>query len=373
MAATAFDHTIIGACENLRKESIDLAGQNHPMMLERKNGALSFVTAAENGNVDVQVDSVGDGTKLTTLKILYDQPSRACEASTSLNTNICNDVTTGTSRKQFTKAISKKISSKPRHFTNDELVIICQGSPEYIKNRLMSDLRATKEALNEVLLAELSAMKGKIYHWDGQETQSGNSKSLQLLRTDNGQDLPQPGNFVQIAQDFDKMKFTGVPAVIGDGYFDRYMRLNNLACCNSVTPYASNVSNGGVAFYYDHKASTILGANKTLVIPYGLVHFISFNKNANIVKLLAESGGNVGKIGSEFHMVVPDPDGYPFSWNFDMKWDCTTERWKYMYSLHWDVFNIIQADSFASDTGTPDCSDDNVGVSGVFSYQITRG
>jgi hypothetical protein len=373
MAATAFDHTIIGACENLRKESIDLAGQNHPMMLERKNGALAFTTDAQNGNVDVQVDQVGDGTKLTTLKILYDQPTRACQASTSLTTNICNDTTTTPTRKQFTKAISKKISSPGRYFSNDDLVILCQGSPEFIKTRLMSDLRATKELMNEVLLAELNTMKGKIYHWDGTETQSGSSKSLQLLLTSSGQDLPQPGNFVQIAQDFDNMKFSGVPAVIGDGYFDRYMRLNNLACCNSNTPYAQNVSNGGVNYFYDHKAGDIFGANKVLVIPYGLIHLITFNKNANIVKMFGANGGNVGQIGTEFHMVIPDPDGYPFSWNFDMKWDCTTERWKYMYSLHWDVFNTIQADSFASDSGTPDCSDDNVGVSGVFSYSISKG
>lgn len=371
MAATAFDHTIVGACENLRKEAANLAGANYPMNLARKNGALQFVTDPENGNVEVQVDQVaGDnGAKLTTLKVLYDQPTRSCQASTSLTTNICNDTTITPTRKQFTKAIGKKISSPARYFSNDDLVIICQGSQEFIQNRLASDLRATKELWNEVLLAELSAMKGKIYHWDGTETQSGNSKSLQLLYAQNGQDTPQPGNFVQIAQDFDNMKLNGVPAVIGDGYFDRYMRLNNLACCNSTTPYGSAVSNAGVAYYYDHKASDILGANKTLVIPYGIIHMLTFNKNVNIAKML----GNNGNVGSEFHMVIPDPDGYPFSWNFDMKWDCTTERWKYMYSVHWDLFNIIQADSFASDTGTPDCSDDNVGISGVFSYQITKG
>jgi hypothetical protein len=372
MPATAFDHTIIGACENLVKESENLAGANHPMMLERSNGGLQFLTSAANGNVDVQLDSEGDGSKLTTLKVYYDQPSRSCQASTSLTTNICNDTATTVTRKQFTKAIGKKISSPARYFSNDDLVIICQGSPEFIQNRLKSDLRATKERLNEVILAELVALKGKIYHWDGTETQanSATGKQLQLLRTENGQDLPQPGNFVTIAQDFRNMKLSGKPAVIADGYFDRYALLNNLACCNSSTPYASNVStSAGVDYYYDHQASDIFGANRTLVIPYGLIHFLSFNKNKNIQKVF----GNNGQLGTEFHFVIPDPDGYPFSWNFDMKWDCTVERWKYMYSLHWDLFNVIQADSFASDTGTPDCSDDNVGITGVFQYSITRG
>jgi hypothetical protein len=371
MPASAFDHNIAGACENIRKEAEDLAGSNYAMDLARINGGLDFLTSPANGSVKSELITPAgeDGAKLTTLKVLYDQPSRACQASTSLDTNICNDTATTTTRKQFFKTIGKKISSPPRFWSNNDLVIICKGSKEFIQERLKSDLRATRELLNEVILAELSAMKGKIYHWDGTETVAGSSKSLQLLRTENGQDLPQPANFVTIDQDFKNMKLTGTPALIGDGYFDRYIRLNNLACCNSSTPYADAVSNAGVAYYYDHKAGDILGANKVLVIPYGLIHMLTFNQNKNIADLL----GNNGNVGSEFHMVIPDPDGYPFSWNFDMKWDCTTLRWKYMYSLHWDLFNIYQADSFASDTGTPDCSDDLVGMNGVFSYQITRG
>lgn len=369
MADTAFDHTIIGACENLRKEAEMLAGANYPMSLARTNGMLDFITDPEQGNLEVALDQEGDGTKLTTLKVLYDQPTRSCQASTSLTTNICNDTATTPVRKQFTKKIGKKISSPARYFSNDDLVIICQGSQEFIQNRLRSDLRATKEKWNEVLLAEVNALKGKIYHWDGTETLAGNWKSLQFLRTENGQDLPQPGNFVTIAQDFKKMKLSGVPAIIGDGYFDRFMLLNGMACCNQSTPYADAVSSAGVAYYYDHQASEILGDNRTLVIPYGVLHLLTFNQNRNIAKLL----GSNGNVGSEFHMVIPDPDGYPFDWNFDMKWDCTTNRWKYMYSVHWDIFNTIQADSFASDTGTPDCSDDNVGVTMVFPYQITRG
>jgi hypothetical protein len=371
MPASAFDHNIAGACENIRKEAEDLSGSNYAMDLTRSNGALDFITDPSNGGVESElITPAGEnGAKLTTLKVLYDQPTRACQASTSLDTNICNDTATTPTRKQFFKTIGKKISSPARYFSNNDLVILCQGSKEFIQNRLKSDLRATKELWNEVLLAELNAMKGKIYHWDGTETLSGSGKSLQLLRTENGHDLPQPGNFITIAQDFTNMKLSGVPALIGDGYFDRYIRLNQLACCNASTPYADAVSNAGVAYYYDHKASDILGANKTIVIPYGIIHLLTFNQNQNIADLL----GNNGNVGSEFHMVIPDPDYPGLKWNFDMKWDCTTLRWKYMYSVHWDVFNVYQADSFASDSGTPDCSDDNVGITGVFQYNITRG
>jgi hypothetical protein len=371
MAATAFDHTIIGACENMRKEAADLSGSNYAFNLQRINGALDFITSPDNGSVESELVNVAgqNGAKLTTLKVLYDQRTRPCQASTSLNTNICNDTAITSTRKQFIKAVGKKISSPARYFSNSDLVIICQGSKEFIQNRLASDLRATRERWNEVLLAEMNAFSGKIYHWDGSETAAGNSKNLQLLLTSSGQDLPQPGNFVTIDQDFKNMQLTGAPAIIGDGYFDRFMRLNGLACCNTSTPYGQAVNEAGIAFYYDHAASNILGANKTLVIPYGILHMVTFNENKNIADLL----GNNGQVGTEIHTTIQDPDGYPIEWNLDMKWDCTTKQWKYQYSVHWDIFNVYQTDSFSTDTGTPDCTDDLIGMTGVFPYQITRG
>jgi hypothetical protein len=75
----------------------------------------------------------------------------------------------------------------------------------------------------------------------------------------------------------------------------------------------------------------------------------------------------------EAHTVVTDPENPALKWNLDFKWDCTTERWKYMYSLHWTLFNIFQSDSFGTDTGTPDCGDELFGMTGVYGYQVTVG
>jgi hypothetical protein len=367
MALTAYDHTLVGACEVIRKEAENLAGANYAFNLGRINGALDMITSPDNGGVQTELISP-QGSKIAQLKVLYDQPSRACQASTSLNTNVCNDTAISPTRKQFIKSIGKKITSPTRSFTNDQLVTICKGSKEFVQSWLMNDLRATRERLNEVVLAELNAMVGKQYHWDGTETVSGSFYNLQLLLSSSGQDLPQPANYVTIEQDFKNMKLTGLPAVIGNGYFDRYMRLNQLACCNTSTPYAQAVQAAGSAYFYDHVINDVIGNNKILVLPFGIVHFLTFNENKNIQEMFGK-----GDLGPEIHTVIPDPAGYPFEWNFDMKWDCTTKTWKYQYSFHWDIFNIYQPDSFASDTGTPDCSDDLLGMTGVFGYQITRG
>lgn len=369
MAATAFDHTIIGACERIRREAETLAGQNYAFNLGRINGALDMLTSPDNGGIESSLISYNEGTKIGQLKVLYDQRTRPCQASTSQNTNICNDTTTPVSRKEFIKSIGKKISSPARIFTNNDLVVICQDSSEFIQNRLRNDLRATRERWNEVLLAEMNAMVGKSYHWDGTETAAGSYYDLQLLYQSNGQDLPQPANYVTIEQDFKNMQLTGLPAIIGAGYFDRFMRLHGLSCCNTATPYGEAVLQANAAYFYDHAANDILGANRLLVLPFGIVHLLTFNKNKNIMNLL----GADGRIGSEIHTVVADPDGYPIMWNFDMKWDCSIEAWKYMYSVNWDIFNIYQPDSFATDTGTPDCTDDLIGMTGVFGYRATRG
>lgn len=369
MPATAFDHTIVGACENIRKEAETLAGSNYALNLHRINGALDFVTSPDNGGVESDLISYDDGTKIAQLKVLYDQRTRPCQTSTSLSTNICNDTAVRSSRKQFIKSISKKISSLPRLFTNDDLVVICQGSREFIQKRLASDLAATRERLNEVILAELLAMRGKIYHHTGSETAAGSNKDLQLLYAQNGQNTPQPANYLTIEQDFKNMQLSGVPALIGNGKLDTFIRLNQMACCNQTTPYGDAIRTTGAAYFYDHAAPDILGTDVFLVIPFGIVHMLTFNKNKNIMNLL----GDNGQVGTEIHTIVQDPVYPNLKWNLDMKWDCTVEAWKYMYSIHWDIFNIYQTDSFASDTGTPDCSDDLVSMTGVFGYRATAG
>lgn len=377
MPLNAFDHTLIGACENIRKEAEDLAGSNYAGRLGRINGALDFITSPDNGGVDTELITApgSGGAKVAQLKVLYDQRMRPCQASTSLTTNVCNDTAVRVTRKQVIKSIGKKITSPTLGFTNDELVIICKGSKEYIQSWLMNAVRATKERWNEVLLAELAAFTGKKYRHDGTEVAAGTYTDLQLLASSGGQYLPLPGNYIQLEQDFKNMQLTGVPAIIANGNFDTFIRLHGMSCCNQATPYAQAVQSAGAAYFYDHAVNDVLGANRFLVIPFGIVKLLTFNQNKNIEQVF----GN-GNIGSEIHITVPDPDGlttftngkrHPIMWNFDMKWDCTQNLWKYQFSLHWDVFNVYQSDSFSSDTGTPDCSDDLLGMTGVFGYRAT--
>lgn len=365
-----YNHNIVGACQNIRDEATAMAGENAPFNLGLMNGALDFITSPSNMNAGDTSKLITSNGKLTKLEFFYDQRTKTCQITDTL-ANVCNDDTTSPVRKSATITIDSALSTPPRHFDNEEMVILCQGQSEFIQRRLRSDLRAARERFSAKILAALESYAGKLIRWNGTViTDTGaTSPAVELLHTTTGQKVPQPGNFVEIIKDYERMLLSGSPAIIGDGYFDLYAILSRLSCCNSSTPYADAVQTMGAAYFKDQQANTVLTNNHILVLPFGITKLVTFNKNANI--------GMNNEI--EQHIVIPDPDGYPFSWNLDMKWDCTVERWKYVYSIEYSVFNVFQADSFAasgegdSPDTSPDCTDELDGSFGVFKYNITLG
>lgn len=363
-----FPTNAIGACDAVRLEVTDLAGKNAPFNLGRVTGAVDAITDPNSGiGIEYDVISSSDSV-IKRVRGLYDQRTRPCQVSTDPNTNICNDTTITTSRKEFFADIDKKISSPARFWSVEDMAVLCDpGKSVFIAQRLANDLRATRERLDEILLAELSARIGKIYSWDGSTSAAGTYKSLQLLDSNNtqqpDQDLPLPGNYINLIMDYQNMQLSGLPAIIGQGYFDKFMRLQDMSCCNSATPYSEAVTGAGAAYYFDQAGNAVLGNNKIVMVAPGAVHLLTYNVN-NIININTEL---------EAHTVVQDPVYPSIKWNLDFKWDCTTNRWKYMYSLHWTLFNVYQNDSFGTDSGTPDCGDELFGMNGIFGYQITRG
>ena len=369
-----FPVSAVGACDAIRAEATAIAGDNAAFNLGRINGMLDFVTNPLNDS-GVEAVTVGQPSQtVQTLRILYDQRTRPCQVSTDPATNICNDTGTTVARKQAFVDIDKKITSPTRYFSVEDMAVLCGQKTDgndarkqhtFIRQRLDNDLRATRERFNEILLAEANVRVGRYY---GSFGASGTGyRNVQLLDTNNTQQpdqgLPLNANFVDIQMDYQNMQFTGVPNLIGQGYLDKFIRLNEMSCCNSATPYEDAVAKSGMAYYFDQSANAVLGANKFLVIPYGIFHLFTYNVNRAI---------NINT-ELEAHTVVSDPVNPRIKWNLDFKWDCTTNRWKYAYSLHWTAWNVYQADSFSTDTGTPDCGDELYGVTGIFGYQATVG
>lgn len=365
----AFPVDLVGACEPIVEEASRLAGANYAFNLQRKTGALDAITSPENtaGVVDAQLLSFDSGRKTGELKIYYDQRTKPCQITNDCDQSVCDPGTTPV-RKSFTTTIDNCIKTPVRQYTNDEMVVLCKDPATWMRERGFNDLRAAREKFDEYILAEYNSEIGVNYEWDGTTTTAGNYKSIQLLTASGGQRIPLPGNWAEVMLDYQNNQLTGTPLTFGQGNYQMFAQLHRMSCCNSATPYGEAAIEGDSRFYLDQAANAVLGSNRFIVTAPGALRLVTFNENRNIDI----------RQPTEMHIVVPDPAGYPFSWNLDWYFDNCTKSWKMMYSLHWTVFNTFRADSFASDGAgdspdtSPDCNDERLGMLGVFGYTATQ-
>lgn len=364
----AFNLDIVGACENIRKEAETLAGQNYAYNLKKKTGALDFITSEDNGNaVDAELISYQQGKKIATLKVLYDQRTKECQISDNCDITVCDEGSTPL-RKEALFNISNCVKTPVREYSNDDMVALCMDTQTFIQKRAGSDLRAGVEFLSTRLLAEYDNQIGINKEWDGSTTLAGQYKPIQLINSAlDEQRVPLPGNWAEVMLDYETNQLGGTPAAIGQGNLQMFFKLHGWSCCNSATPYGAADLDGDGRFYLDQSANAVFGPNKFVIVAPGILKLVTFNENRNI---------NI-QDDSVVHMVIPDPNGYPFDWNLDAYWDKCTKTWKIMYSVMWGLFNVYQADSFAgihesdSPDSSPDCADPLDGMLGVFGYEAT--
>lgn len=360
------NYDIIGACAAIREEAANMQGINSAYGLKRKTGMLDFITSPENGGVNAKYISFDSGTKTATLQVFYDQRTKECQITDDCDISVCDAGATPV-RKQFLFEADNCIYTPVRKYSVQDLEALCKDPKAFMRERGFSDLRAAKEHLSKKLLAEVDAMKGLNHRFNGSNTAYGGSTTVDLITTSGGQSIPLPGNYAEIALDYSTNQLNGNPAFIGQGNFELFWKLHGWSCCNATTPYGTANMEGEGRFYVDQAANEVLGNNNILMIAPGAVKMVTFNENA----LVERMGTNSATYQS---IVVPDPDGYPFSWNFDLYYDICDKSWKSVFSLLWGVFATFQRDSFASNAdtpGSPDCSDELDDMTGIFGYSIT--
>lgn len=355
---------IVGACQYIREEGARLNAQNYAFNLQRKTGALDFFTSPENGNVNSRYIS-SDG-KLTRLEVFYDQRTKECQITDDCFISVCDTGSTP-QRKRFEFTLDNCIFTPVREYTLDDMIALCKDTKTFMQERLASDQRAGREHLSMKMLAEADAFKGANLQFNGPKLAAGTSKTIDLITNDAyGQPIPLTGNFAQVMLDYETNQLNGKPGFIGQGNFELFWKLHGWSCCNSTTPYGAENLEGEGRFYVDQAANGVLGTNDILMVAPGAVKTVFFNENSLVEKMGTNSPGN-------YSIVIPDLGGYPFSWNFDLYWDICDKKWKSVMSLQWGMFNTFRADSFAANAdtpGSPDCSDELVGMTGVFGLTI---
>lgn len=359
------NYDIVGACQLMREEAANLAGENYGFNLQRKTGMLDWLTSAENGGVNARL--INRDGKLVKLEVFYDQRTKECQITDDCFVSVCDEGTTP-QRKRFEFTLDNCIHTPVREYTLDDMIVLCKDTRTFMRERMESDQRAGREHLSRKMLAEVDALKGKNLLFAGGSTPAGSSTDIDLITNDAyGQAIPLPGNFARVMLDYQTNQLNGRPAFIGQGNFELFWKTHGWSCCNSTTPYGEANLEGEGRFYVDQIANEVLGANDILMIAPGAVKSVFFNENALVEKM----GTNSATTQS---IVIDDFAGYPFKWNFDLYYDICDKKWKSVMSLQWGVFGTFRDDSFASaaDTeGSPDCSDELDGMTGVFGYSVS--
>jgi len=361
-----FNLDIGGACEKIIAQAKDYAKKNYPGPggLEKQNGTLDFLTDPSNGGITSELIGTGNG-KMRKARVLYKQRTKTCEILTgtaALNSALC-DSAEMSDVKEVVITVNKRIATTPRKFTNERMVAICQDTQSFVNEFLMSDQRAGREQLDAQFLALLAGNVGQNHRQDGTTVGGGVYQDVALLKSDsNGQNIPLSGNFNNIKMDYQNMEFSGNPYLIGQGNLQTFFSLAKWACCNQATPYASAIADSGTAFMLDQSVNSTLAANRFLMVAPGIEHAMFFNENTNI------------NISSEIikHVVIPDSVYPQIKWDLDFKWDECAKAWIYQQSLYYGLFNVIQADSFSTDSSSPSsCTDELAGVTGVWGFRAT--
>lgn len=356
-----FNFDLAGVCERVLRQAKDLTGpENYAMNLGRSVGALDYILSPANGKLKSTVSKNG---KIIRAKVLYKQrtlPSEVLTGELAKAAGVC-DTAEEPVEKDVDVEITDRVFIGPRKFSNSNLVQICQDTESWVKEFLMSDLRAMREQLSIKVLSVLGDAIGINVRQNGDVTPADDYTTVQLLATTGSQKVPLTGNYNDILMDYQNMQFSGVPVLIGQGNLQTYYALAGIACCNSTTPYADALSRSGAAFYLDQAANAVLGNNKAIMTVFGASHLLWFNENDNI---------NINS-PTAAHIVVPDPVYPMLKWDFDFKWDECEKQWIYAYSAYFDTFNVFQADSFKQNENSPGDDDELLGVTGIWGYNIT--
>ncbi len=351
---------LAGSCSNILANMADLTKQNYAFNLGRKTGMLDFLTNPVNGSIKLDLNNTQMGKKYVETKLVYKQRTKPCEILTDTEVGDVCDTATEPAEVSVNATITKRVGTRPKKFSNAKMINICQDTMGFVKEYLVSDMRALREKVDEITLALAEAGAGKNYEFDGTTTAAGASKSVNILKTVNGLQVPDYAGFLYVKEDYENNQLNGYAHVIGQGNLSRFMDLAQYSCCNaSNVSYDAAIAKAGVAYYMDQAANSVLGANEFLVLAPNVTHLLWFNENNNI--------GINTPIAQ--HIVVPDPVYPGLKWDLDFKWDECDKAWIYKLSAWFDIFNAIQADAFGDDsTDSPDCNDELIGMTGIFKY-----
>jgi hypothetical protein len=357
-------NNLVGACNSILGYMEDLQGQNYAFNLGKKLGYLDYITSGLNISMtNPTMSQMKANGKIRRVELVYSQRTKDDVIRTgtdAMNATLCDDAETFQEQSTIVE-IDNRIATRVLRFTNEQLNEICENPRAFMDKYIFQEMRAGREKLDKVLLAETDAAAGKILGHDGTTTSdpgAGAGKSLKLISVaSNGERVPLFGPWGQIGLDYTNMELNGTPAVIGQGISYEFLQLAKWSCCNSAIPFDDAVALAGLAYFLDQNVNTVMGNNEFLVIAPGSQILLTYNENVNI-------GINTE---TARHIVIQDPVYPQLKWDLDFRWNECEKAWDTFLSFYFKLFNTFQDDSF-NGSGSPDRLD---GMTGIFKYVAT--
>jgi hypothetical protein len=356
---------LAGGCEKILRQMSDLTKNNYPFLLGAKTGIIDFLLNPLNGSIKLDLNNAQMGKKYVRTKLVYKKPTLACQILEDDDVpSICDDGAEP-EEESVDVTISKHFSTPIRTFSNAKMINICQDTESFIKEYLLSDMKALREKVASYLLTAADAASGVNVRHNGTTVPAGTNTDIQVLGTssDTGTMVPLYANFIDIGLDYTNNLFNGYPHIVGQGNMQKFFELQKWSCCNaSGVAYDAAIAQSNTAFYLDQQANAALGANEVLAFAPNVAHLLWFNENNNI---------NIDT-QTEQHIVIPDPVYPQLKWDLDFRWDCA-KSWNYKLSAWVDFFAAIQDDAFGDDEASPSpaCETAHLGVNGIFKYRAT--
>lgn len=356
---------LAGTCERLLANMRDITGPNYAFDLTRPNGTLDFLFSPMGGGARADLSSVQEGRKYRTVRVHYKKRFNRCDLAHDAAVGDICDTPAEPAESSTTIEITKRIGlAQPLKFSNDKMINICENTQGFINEYLLAAMKNLREGVNDASLALIDAGAGRNHAYDGQEYSEITNKSLELLTTTGGIQTPNFANFADIDLDFRHNQMLGTAGLIGEGILSKFMTLMNFSCCNAPgVAYDAAIAKVGNAFFLDHGANRVLGANEFLVVAPGTVSLLWFNRyrNVNIQSPILS------------HFVIPDPVYPGLAWDATFEWSKCDEAWLFHLKADYDIFTP-PTDQFGSeDLSSPTCEDDLVGTTGIFHYRATAG
>lgn len=360
----ALQVNLAGSCPQMLAYMREIAGKAYAFDKDRATGTLDYLLGPAGGGAKIDLTSVQIGKKYVTTKVHYKLRTRQCDVLLDDSVLGLCDTPETPAELSTTIQITKRVGTRPKKFTNDQMINICQDTQAFIREYVLSDMKALRWAANDIMLAKIDAGSGDNHRYDGMVVPESQNVSLQLLgtSTETNTQVPLYANFNKLVLDYQQNQGNGMPNLIGQGILHEFMTLKGWSCCNSsYVSYDAAIANG-VAYYFDQGANRVLGANEFLVVEPGAASLLWFNRNRNI------------NINNDLvqHLVLPDSKyGNRIGWDFDFKWDECTKSWIYTLSADLDLFTLPSDQYGSPDLSSPVCQDDLVGTTGIFKYRAT--